>query len=148
MSVPLFSAAETAQVPSKTAPTDFAKLFKAGNSISVLPTATAASGDAILPDNAMHLTVLNNSVNAAHFTQLPTPVIGKEVVIIQNGTASKLVTNDPTNVGISGGTGAAASVTLAANTIVFLICTSLTNWRGTVLSATIGTAPVQVAAAA
>ena len=148
MSVNILTDAQRINVPFNASPDDFAKLFRLGTSITVIPTVTAATGDAILPNDCRELTVICNSANSAHFVQLPAPVIGTEVTIIENGTACKLVTSAPATVGISGGTGASASVTIAANTIVKLICTSATNWRGIVLSATIGTAPVQVAAAA
>lgn len=148
MSVALFTQAEAANIPANISPDDLAKLFRPGNSISVVPTATTPTGNAILPSNTREIVAVVASANSAHLLQLPPPVIGTRVTLINGGTAFVLRSSAPATVGISGGTGSTAGVTVAANTVVELICTSATNWRGTVLSATIATAPVQVAAAA
>jgi hypothetical protein len=147
MSVALFTSTENNQIPRIPVATDLAKLFRPGNTISVTAN-VAGDGDAVLPNDSRDLTVLVTSGDANHIVTLPAPIPGTRVAFVAPATAFKIQSSAPATVGISGGTGATAKVTIAAGTVVELLCTSTTNWRGTVLSATIGTAPVQVAAAA
>jgi hypothetical protein len=46
------------------------------------------------------------------------------------GTGFELRSSAPSTVGINGGTGANAESAIAANSTVYVLCTSATNWDG------------------
>jgi hypothetical protein len=68
------------------------------------------------------------SGNAAHIVILPEPVVGKEVWLRNGATAYELQANDPATVAINAGTGASATSTVAASTLVRCKCDTATTW--------------------
>lgn len=85
---------------------------------------------AVIPDGGRFQFVTITSANAGHFVTLPTPTPGTVIEAFVGANGCKVRTSTPGSIGINGGTGAAASITLAASTYVRLFCASATAWYG------------------
>ena len=99
-------------------------------------TATSdGTGTGAIGDGTSYVEV--TSTNAAHLITLPAPTPGNIVNLFVGGsTAYELQSSAPATVAINGGTGASASSTVPATTLVKCVCTSATTWVATAFSAT------------
>jgi hypothetical protein len=111
--------------------------------VAVIPTATGATTGTI-PAGTTQGTVA--STNAAHIVILPAPVVGQKITLINNATGYEIRSSAPATTGINGGTGATVESAVAASVSVMLECISLTNWIGSVVSASGVVSVLQVAA--
>lgn len=80
------------------------------------------------------------SGNADHIIKLPAPVAGLVVLLKNGATGYELRTTDPETISINGGAAANAESAIAADTLVWAVCTSATTWQawsitGTTLAA-------------
>jgi len=66
-----------------------------------------------------------------YFLTLPAPVVGKRILLLGSPFAYKLQTSGNT-IGINATTGTPANLTVAALTVIEVVCTSATNWAVTV----------------
>lgn len=82
----------------------------------------------IIPDSAKVVSV--TSANANNIVVLPTPVVGKQVLLINtSGTGFELRSSTPASISISGGTGASAESALASTALLIrCVCISATAW--------------------
>jgi hypothetical protein len=80
----------------------------------------------VIPDGATNVTV-TSSVNTK-FTTLPTPTPGNVVRIFCAANGYKLQSSAPASVAINGGSGASASLAVAAGDLLIAYCTSSTTW--------------------
>ena len=85
------------------------------------------------------------SANAAHIVILPSPVVGRQVVLNVGANGFELKTSAPATVALNGGTGASVSSTIAANSTVLAICVSATAWKAIFLDADSDVAKVEAA---
>lgn len=76
------------------------------------------------------------SGDAAHIIILPAPTPGTIVILANGATAYELKSSAPSTIAINGGTGAAVSSTIAANSMVIAVCTSATTWQAIRIAAT------------
>lgn len=77
---------------------------------------------------------------------LPAPVHGKTLIIDVGANGFKLQSSSPATIAINGGSGASAVSTIAANSTLYMICTSTTSWKGFFLDADSDVAKVPAAA--
>lgn len=95
-------------------------------------TATSdGTGTGTIADGGIRQFVTVAATAATQIVVLPTPTPGTLVMI--SGPAStgfELRSSAPSTVGINGGTGASAESAIAANSTVWMLCTSATNWDG------------------
>lgn len=82
---------------------------------------------AIVNDTTSFVSV--TSANADHIIVLPTPEIGKTVVLSVGDNGYELRSSAPATVAINGGTGASAESAIPANSVIRAVCTSLTAWK-------------------
>ena len=88
------------------------------------------SGTGTLRENLLvQFVVPNWDSDVNHILVLPSPKPGKIVIIAGAATGGELRTNDPANVAINGGSGAAVESAVAANQMVVAICESATSWK-------------------
>jgi hypothetical protein len=85
------------------------------------------------------------SANADHWVNLPAPVPGMIIVLVNGGTGYELRSSAPASIAINGGSGSAAESAIAANTMVVAVCKSATAWAAFSL---VGTTLAAVEAAA
>ena len=112
--------------------------------VAATATATGATTGTIADGGTFqHVNVTASS--AAHIVVLPTPVAGKIVVLAVGDNGYELASDTPASVGIGGGTGAAVSSAIPADSVAVLYCISATSWVGfTITAATL--AAVEAAA--
>jgi hypothetical protein len=99
--------------------------------IAAAPTRTATVGGAttgVIAATDKVVAALGVTGQTGYLLTLPTPVVGKSLLLLGNAFAYKVQTNTNT-VGIDGITGTPATLTVAARTVVELVCTSATNWQ-------------------
>lgn len=95
---------------------------------SVAVTATVAGdGTGIIPAGVTHA-VITSSVNTKLAT-LPAPVPGLRITLVMTANGGKVRSSAPDTIAINGGTGAAASSAISANTEVICECISATSWK-------------------
>ena len=87
----------------------------------------------IIPAGVTHA-VVTCSVNTK-LTTLPAPVPGLMVAIVMTANGGKLRSSAPATIKINGGSGAAASSAIVANTEVVAICMSATAWKAWTVAA-------------
>ena len=85
------------------------------------------TGTGAIPAGVTHVTV-TSSANTKVFS-LPPPVVGTRIVVIMTANGAKIKTSAPATVGINGGTGAAATLAIAADIEVIFECMSETSWK-------------------
>ena len=69
---------------------------------------------------------------------LPTPTPGTMVLLAEAGTGYELRSSATATVAINGGTDTTGESAIAADTLVFIVCTSATSWQGyTIAGATL-----------
>ncbi len=97
----------------------------------VATTGTAAGGSNQIKTKALmcHVTVTNQT-NGDDIVILPEPIVGRIVILSNGATAYELRSSAPATIGINGGTGASAESAIPASTTAWLICESLTTWKG------------------
>lgn len=95
--------------------------------------ARTASADGLttgtIADAGLMQFVTVTSGNADHIIVLPTPTPGRVVMLANGGTGYELRSSAPATVAINGGSGADAESAIAANTLVWAVCTSATTWQ-------------------
>lgn len=68
------------------------------------------------------------SANANNIIQLPEPVPGSLVILINGATGYELRSSAPATVAINGGTGAGAESAIPASALVVCLCKTATAW--------------------
>lgn len=97
-------------------------------------TATVAGdGAGVIPAGVTHA-VITSSVNTKLVT-LPAPVPGLRLILVMTANGGKVRSSAPGTIGINGGTGAAASSAIVANTEVIFECISVTSWKAWTVAA-------------
>ena len=97
---------------------------------AVTRTATAdGTGTGVIAATDKVVAAVGVTGQTGYLLALPTPVIGKSLLLLGNVYAYKVKTSGNT-VGIDGITGTPATLTVAARTVVELVCTSLTPTIG------------------
>lgn len=99
---------------------------------------------AIISDTATFVQV--TSASADNIIVLPTPTVGRQVVINVGANGYELRSSAPATVAINGGTGVNAESAIAANSTVIAICVSATAWKAFFLDADSDLAKVEAAA--
>lgn len=87
----------------------------------------------IIPAGVTHA-VVTSSVNTKLVT-LPAPVPGLRLSLVMTANGGKVRSSAPGTIAINGGTGAAASSAIAANTEVLFECMSATSWKAWTVAA-------------
>jgi len=101
---------------------------------SAAVTATVAGdGTGIIPAGVTHATI-TSSVNTKLVT-LPAPIPGLRLILAMGANGGKVRSSAPATIGINGGTGAAASSAISANTEVIFECISATSWKAWTVAA-------------
>ena len=87
------------------------------------------SGSAKIPQHTA-TALINADSDANHIVELPAPVIGTVINLIETGTTGyELRTSTPGSIGINGGTGASVESAVAgAITYVKCVCVATTGW--------------------
>lgn len=115
---------------------------------TVARTATAdGTTTGTIADAGLFQFVTVTSASANNIIILPTPTPGTVVLLAVGANGFELRTDTPASVSINGGAEANAESAIAANSLVFMVCTSATTWQGWNLAATT-LAAVEAAAAA
>jgi hypothetical protein len=78
--------------------------------------------------------VITSSANTKLVT-LPAPVPGLRLILVMTANGGKVRSSAPATIAINGGSGAAASSAIAANTEVVLECMSATSWKAWTVAA-------------
>lgn len=91
---------------------------------------TDGTGTGTIADAGMFQFVTVTATAATQIVKLPTPTPGTVVMLRIGGTGFELRSSAPSTVAINGGSGANAESAIAANSTVFMLCTSATNWDG------------------
>lgn len=116
--------------------------------VGVVPRTATATANGLttgtLTAGSQHTSV--TSANATDIITLPAPVVGTQIVLDVGANGFKLQSSTPASIAINGGTGASAKSTIAANSTLFLICVSLTSWKGYFLDADSDVAKIPAAA--
>lgn len=105
--------------------------------LSVARTATAdglTTGTIADAGNIQFVTVTSSDAN--NIIVLPTPTPGTIVMLANGATGYELRTDTPASVAINGGSGSNAESAIAANSLVFAVCTSATTWQAWNIAAT------------
>ncbi len=68
---------------------------------------------------------------------LPTPTPGTVILLAEAGTGYELRSSVTATIAINGGTDAAGESAIAADTLVFIVCTSATSWQGYTVAAAV-----------
>ena len=93
-------------------------------------TATGATTGTIAAAGLLQFVAVTSG-NADHIIVLPAPTPGAIVVLGEAGTGYELRASDPAAVAINGNTPTAAfESAIAADSMVFVVCTSATTWQG------------------
>lgn len=99
--------------------------------IAAAPTRTATVAGAttgVIAATDKVVAALGVTGQTGYFLTLPAPVVGKRLLLLGNAFAYKCQTSGNT-IAIDGITGTPANLTVAARTVVELVCTSATNWQ-------------------
>lgn len=99
---------------------------------TVALTASATIADAGL---LQFVTVSTDSVDK--IITLPTPTPGTVILLAEAGTGYELRSSAPATIAINGGTDTAGESAIAADTLVFIVCTSATSWQGYTVAAAV-----------
>jgi hypothetical protein len=118
-------------------------VFRGRGFQAVSTAVTAAAAGADIPAGASHVTV--TSGNAAHWVNLPSPVVGNIINVFVGSNGCELRTSAPASIAINGGSGAGAESALPANSYSVMICTSATTWIGFEVSSVGAVSAVEVA---
>ncbi len=86
------------------------------------------TGTGTIADAGLIQFVAVTSGGTSTILTLPAPTPGSLVLLGSAGTAFELRSSAPSTVGINSGTGGSAESAIAANTVVFALCESATNW--------------------
>jgi len=107
-------------------------------------TAAASPGGSITAGGLVTFVTVTSG-NADHWVNLPAPVPGMIIILVNGGTGYELRSSAPASIAINGGSGSAAESAIAANTMVVAVCKSATAWAAFSL---VGTTLAAVEAAA
>lgn len=106
---------------------------------------TAAVAGADISAGSSHVTV--TSAAAAHWVNLPAPVVGNIIHIFVGTNGCELRSSAPGSIAINGGTGAGAESALPANSLTVCVCTSATTWVAYEVAANGAVSAAEVASA-
>jgi hypothetical protein len=106
----------------------------AAQTITLTQTARTATSDGlttgIIADAGLFQYIAITSASANNIITLPTPTPGTTLIMYVGSNGCELRSDTPASVAIGGGTGASAESAIAADSLVFLVCTSATSWLG------------------
>jgi hypothetical protein len=103
---------------------------------SALAVTAAATPGADITGAALIQFITITSGDANHWVNLPAPVPGMILILINGATGYELRSSSPTTIAINGGTGAAAESAIAASTMVVAVCKTATAWAAFSLAGT------------
>ena len=92
-------------------------------------TATGATTGTIADAGLLQFVTVTSG-GANEIIILPTPTPGTMILLAEAGTGYELRSSATATVAINGGTSAAGESAIAADTLVFIVCTSATSWQG------------------
>jgi hypothetical protein len=100
---------------------------------SLTLTTGGTPGRPILPSTDICLVTSNHATN---YVTLPTPIVGRSIIVAVGANGCDIESSDPATIGINGGTGAGVDLALPAHTIAFCKCSTLTEWTVVIITGT------------